>query len=101
MRLVYRWQQEASRPPNSLLKHSGGDNSGSLPLTDHQKFFLFPIHGSLVNEDIQVFYHAKFEPGFAKEGITFARNIYFRSDAATTADITGFYIQTRLLAHEI
>lgn len=76
--------------------------------TPDQDYFISPLHGSVSHDDnIRIFYGAKFGPGFGgAAAVTFGKLIYMRADqSATTANSpllgdSAFRQKTKTLLHE-
>lgn len=86
-------------------------NDGSRSLTTDQKWFLYPLHGSLVTTvNLNIFYSATFPPGFGgAAATTMNRNIYVKNPRTGNPPSplpnsllgSAFGSQVVLLAHEI
>ncbi|KAL8916285.1 MAG: hypothetical protein Q9208_008596 [Pyrenodesmia sp. 3 TL-2023] len=76
--------------------------------TPDQDYFISPLHGSVShNDDIRIFYGARFFLGFEKaDGVCFGKKIYIRADQSATTATTpllgdlAFRRKTKLLLHE-
>ncbi|OAQ57625.1 hypothetical protein VFPPC_11411 [Pochonia chlamydosporia 170] len=83
--------------------HAG--NSGSLPITDDQNFFLFPLHGDIATSGpLRVYYNAWKPDGFTSDsiiGTTFNRDIYTPWPFAGSGDDPDFVKTTKyIILHE-
>ncbi|RYC79571.1 hypothetical protein BFJ63_vAg17545 [Fusarium oxysporum f. sp. narcissi] len=79
-------------------------NFGSLPITDDQNFFLFPLHGDIATScPLRVYYNAQRPEGFRSDhvhGTTFNCDIYTYWPFAGFGDDSAFVETTQLILHE-
>lgn len=87
---------------------NGYPSEQGVSTTPDQDYFISPLHGSIShNDNIRIFYGAKFFPGFDNAaGVAFGKLIYIKADqSATTANTPllgdwAFRQKTKLLLHE-